>query len=117
MSQSQRKNKLFFFKNRSSDEFVDIINKELPIKLIYNSDLIDRVHMRYPLLSKAQIALIVQSSFEGIRYFLLKGYVLNFHKVFIDTKIFICKYLRKGKYAPGIKIKVGTPEYLKAINE
>lgn len=69
------------FKDLTDQEAYDQLNKQYPIKLKYQEDLIDRIYSRYPYLNKVEIAIIVKTTFEGMRYFLLIGKNLHFKKI------------------------------------
>lgn len=105
--------KPFFFKNKTHLEVVDQINREEPVNIRYNEDLVDRIHMRYPLLDKYQISIIVKAIFQSLRDFLVLGKVLNFNGVFFDTKLFFFGHRRGGHILPSLKIKVSTPPPLR----
>ncbi len=99
----------FFFSDKNYKEVVDIINNEFPISLIHNIDLIDRVYARYPIIDKAQIAIIVKVIFETMRELLLSGAVLNFNNLFFDAKLHFFTHLRNGNILPALKMKISTP--------
>lgn len=104
--------KQFFFKNKTHDEMVEIINKDLPIK-IENTDLIDRIYVRYPLIDKIKISFIVKSVFQSMRELLILGKILNFNNLFFDTKLHFFDYRRNGHILPALKVKISTPPPLR----
>jgi len=101
--------KSFFFKGYTHNETVNIINKELPISLKYNEDLIDRIHFKYPILNKTEITIIVKLIFESIRELMILGKILNFNNLFFDTKFHFFKYRKEGRILPALKVKISTP--------
>lgn len=103
----------FFFKDRSHQDLLDLINKELPINLRYNEAMINRIYSRYPLISKTEISIIVRAVFQSFRDLLILGNVLNFNGLFFDTKLFFFQRFRKGRIVPSIKVKISTPPKLR----
>jgi len=97
------------FKNMSYSDMVMFLNKELPINIKYNEELINRIHCKYPILSKSQISMIVKLVFQSIRDFLVLGKILNFNKLFFDTKLHFFDYRRKGRILKALKVKISTP--------
>lgn len=109
----QKQVKQFEFKNLSKEQVSDQINVDLPISLRYNEDLINRIYNRYPLLDKAEIGLIVKAIFSSMRELLIRGMVLNFNKLFFDTKLFFFMHVRNGVIFPSVKVEMTTPPKLK----
>lgn len=105
--------KPFYFSNHSNQEVVDIINNELPINIRYNEQLINRIHSRYPFISKMEISIIVKAVFQSFRDFLVLGKVLNFNNLFFDTKLLFFDYCQHGRILPSLKVKVSTPPKLR----
>lgn len=105
--------KPFFFKDRSHQDMVDLLNKELPINLRYNEAMVKRIHDRYPLISKTEVSIIVRAVFQSFRDLLVLGNVLNFNGLFFDTKLFFFQRCRKGRIVPSIRVKVTTPPKLR----
>lgn len=94
---------------------MDLLNKEIPINIKYNEDLVDRVHSRYPFISKIEVSLIVKSVFQSFRDLLVLGNILNFHNLFFDTKLYFFDYNYKGTNVPGVKLKLTTPPKLRKV--
>lgn len=81
-------------------EFFYLIDKELltnnldkifPIKLKHNEELIERVHARYPFISKAEIALTITEIFAEMRKQLFIGNILKIHKLFSEADVLLSK--------------------------
>ncbi len=107
--------KPFWFKDLTHQEMVDKLNIEYPVNSKYNEDLINRVHTRYPIISKAQVAVIVNSIFQSFRELLILGKVLNFHNLFFDTKMHFFDYRKNGRILPALKVKISTPPKLRKL--
>lgn len=103
--------KTFSFKDKTHQQVVNLLNKEDPINLKYNEDLVDRVYARYPFIEKSQVSLIIKGVFQSFRDLLVSGETLNFNGVFFNTKLFF--YIRKRSKNPLAKIKISTPPKLK----
>jgi hypothetical protein len=111
-----KKVKSFFFKDMTHEEMSDLLNEELPIVIRYNEGLINRVHEKYPLISKYEISLIVRAVFESFRDFMVLGKVLNFNKLFFNTKLFF--YLSKFDHkTPNLTVQITTPPRLRAKDD
>jgi hypothetical protein len=105
--------KPFFFRDISHQDMVDILNRENPINLRHNEDLIKRIHARYPLISKQEISVIVMAIFQSFRDLMVLGKVLNFNNLFFDTKFLFFSYISGGKISPSLKIRISTPPPLR----
>ena len=103
----------FSYKDLSHEDVVKIINSELPIKLKYNEDLIDRISEKYPLLTKTQIAVIVVKTFETIREIFIRSDILNLSNFMCHSRF---KFL-KNKDKLTLKLFSLTPKNLKNYNE
>lgn len=101
--------KPFYFKDCSKQDVVDMLNNEYPINLKYNEDLVNRIHIRYPLISKTEVSIIVKAIFQSFRELLVLGKVLNFNTLFFDTKLFFFASLKNGHILPSLKVKLSTP--------
>ena len=101
--------KPFFFKDLSHQEVCDQLNKEYPVNLKYNEDLINRIHSRYPLIPKNKLSVIVKFVFESIRDLMVLGKVLNFNNLFFDTKFHFFTHQRGDRILPALKVKISTP--------
>lgn len=105
--------KPFRFKDQSHQEMVDQLNTEHPVSLKYNEDLVNRIHAKYPLVEKAQVAIVVRSIFQSFRDLLVLGKVLNFNNLFFDTKLHFFDYRKDGAILPSLKVKISTPPPLR----
>jgi hypothetical protein len=101
--------KSFAFKNKSHRQVLDILNKEIPIQLNNVDLLINNIHMRYPLISKAEISLIVMATFQSFRDFLVMGKILNFKKIFFGIKLFFSCIRTKHVILSKLEVKIKTP--------
>lgn len=91
------------------------MNKEYPVSLRYNEDLVNRVHARYPLVDKTQVSIVVKAIFQSFRDLLILGKVLNFNNLFFDTKLHFFDHRRNGHILPSLKVKISTPPPLRKI--
>jgi len=105
--------KQFQFKDQTNQEMVDYLNSKYPISLKHNEDLINRVHSRYPLLEKSEVGVIVKGVFASIRDLLVLGEILNFNKLFFDTKLHFFTHTKGVVIFPSLKVKISTPPILK----
>ena len=79
-----------YTKNISYDDLIEEINKTLPIK-IKIKNIVDDIHEIYPLISKADIALIIRNTFLTIREQVLFGNKINVKFIFNDFHLKITK--------------------------
>lgn len=107
MRQKPRDN--FHFIDISREQFCHLLNDKYPVKLRYNEDLINRIHTRYPLVDKAQIAIVVRGTFESFRDFLFMGKIINLYTLFFDFKAFV--YKKSEKFS--LKSSIKTPSEIK----
>jgi len=107
----------FSFKDHSKQEMVNQINKDLPISIKYNEDLVNRVYNRYPLINKSEVAIIIKSIFIVIRELLILGKVLSFGDLFFNTQLKFFTFRYKGVIFPSLRVSLITPPKLKDINE
>ena len=105
--------KPFFFKDLDKQDVVNILNKENIINLKYNEELVDRIHLRYPVISKTDVSIIVKAVFQSMRDLLILGKVLNFNKLFFDTKFHFFEHRRDGNICSSLKVKISTPPNIK----
>lgn len=104
----------FSFIDKSKEDMVDYLNEEHPITSKGNSDLIERVHARYPLISKTDIVDICNNTFGAIRDLLVLGKILNFNGLFYQTKFSFTKGKNpKQKEIMRFKVAISTPPGLK----
>jgi len=96
----------------SAKNMVDLLDKECPIDLRYNEDLVDRVHVQYPLASKTEVATVIKEIFNSMRDLLFFGKIFNFHKMFFDTKLYFrahSKAIKKHRFALRVSMKTPPP--------
>lgn len=103
----------FHFKNMSKQDMVELLNREAPIDLQYNQELVERVYQRYPFITKAEVAIIIRLTFQAIRDFIVLGKVINLNGVFVDMKLFFINGPHKEKKIPRLRVKLTTPPTLK----
>ena len=109
----QKTTRPFWFKDMTHKQMVDKLNEEHPINLRYNEDIVNRVHLRYPILNKSSISIIIKTVFQSFRDLIIMGNILNFHKLFFDTKILVFKYVKNDVISPALKVRISTPPELK----
>jgi nucleoid DNA-binding protein len=88
--------------NTTFDEVISAINKQYPIKFDKGEDLIERIHARYPLVSKTEIAVIINATFESIREFLIRGEIVTVSGLFNNLRIKITKPKKYVRVRPFI---------------
>ena len=93
------------------------INVQYPVNLKYNESLVDRIHDRYPLVSKTDVSIVVKAVFQSFRDLLVLGKVLNFNNLFFDTKLHFFDHRRGGHILPSLKVKISTPPPLRHYDE
>ena len=101
----------FFFQDLSRQEVADLLDQEYPISLKHNEDLVNRVHLRYPILKKSEIAVIIRQVFQGFRTFLILGKTLG--DFFGRARLVFSKHANMGTYYPSLKIKITTSSIVK----
>jgi hypothetical protein len=109
----QKTSDLFYFRDQSHQQVVDHLNINLPISLKHNKDLVERIHQRYPLIDKSEVAIIVKAVFSSFRDLLILGKILNFNNLFFDTKLLFFKHRRDGRILPSLKVHITTPPPLR----
>ena len=105
--------KSFYFKSLDHQEVIDQLNKELPVNIKHNEDLVNRIYAKYPLIDKTQVSIIVKAIFQSFRDLLVLGKVLNFNNLFFDTKLHFFDYRKDGHILPSLKVKISTPPPLR----
>lgn len=107
--------KPFYFQDQSHQQVVDYFNKYYPISLKNNQELVERVYQRYPLIDKSEVGVIIKAVFSSFRDLLILGKVLNFNKLFFDTKLSIFAHRRGGVIFPSLKVHISTPPPLRKL--
>lgn len=113
----EKTTKQYYFLSKTHQEVVDQLNTDLPINIKYNEDLVNRVYERYPFIDKAEISLIIKATFQSFRDLLVLGKILNFNKLFFDTKLFIFDYRKNGRIFASLKTKISTPPTMLKNND
>lgn len=101
----------FFFQDHTHQEVADLLDQEYPISLKHNEDLVNRVYLRYPILKKSEVAVIIRQVFQGFRTFLILGKTLG--DFLGRTRLVFSKHAYMGTYYPSLKIKVSTSTTVK----
>lgn len=97
-------------------QVIDQLNIECPVNLKHNLDLVERVHQRYPLIDKYQVAIIVNAVFSSFRDLLVQGKSLNFNSLFLSAKLIFFTHRRNGHIFPALKAQITTPPPLRKKN-
>lgn len=113
MTRKRKLVKQINYKDLTIQEFIELVNKSLQIKLSDKYDLISGIHDHYPVVSKKDISLIVKAFFDVMRESLLAGEVINFNKTFSKMMLLVYKHHRDNKDYVSVKVKVSTPEGVK----
>lgn len=92
---------------------IELLDRNLPISIKNNASLIDRIHSRYPLLSKSEISILVCTIFQSMRELLVTGKTLNFNGLWFDMKLYFFDYMRNNKNFPALKMHISTPAKLR----
>lgn len=99
----------FHFRDLSKEEMIDYLNSDFPLNLKDLAPIVDRIHEKYPYIDKPHISLIVKTTFESIREFLVLGYVINFNKFLFDMKL----HFYRIKEKIGVRVRAKTPPKFK----
>jgi len=85
------------YKDKLPEEVVEFLNKEMPISLKYNEDLVDRICLKYPYLPKSEVAVIVRGVFQSLRDILLLGNKISIAGLVFHLKLSFVN-LKSNKY-------------------
>ena len=77
------------YKDKTKYEMMLLINKEFPVAASKN--LVDRVANRYPFISKKEVEEIINLSMEGLRDFLILGFVVDITGYFNNMRLRVTK--------------------------
>ena len=83
--------------------------EELPIKINNILYMIDRIHNKYPLISKTDMVIIINALFDVIRELLLNSKIVSINGLFAHA--YVHKYIRNRTLVPKVKLK--TPRDMK----
>lgn len=75
--------------------------------------IIDRVHDRYPLISKADIVIIVKAFFDCMRSIVFSGDSISINNMFSNMHLYHYNKIRKNKFLRVVKVKLSTAKRLK----
>lgn len=89
------------------------LDVELPISLEHIQPIIDRIHLRYPILNKYEIVIIVNSFFKIVRSLMVSGDTLSINGLFPHMKLLEFNKIRKNKFSRIVKVKLSTPRKMK----
>ena len=89
------------------------LNEEYPINIKPLKDLIDRVHARYPLATKYEIAVVIKKFFEQMRDLLAEGNTICINGFFSSMVLIYFSRIRLNKYYLIAKVKLTTPRKMK----
>jgi hypothetical protein len=102
----------FKFKDLSTLEVVEIINKDLAINIASNESLLERVSMKYPYIEKYKIALIMKIFFDELRSSLILGKRLTISPILNNVRLYIFHKNGNGCKIPFFKIRNNTNKKL-----
>jgi hypothetical protein len=108
-------NEFFYKEEYTPQQVVDIINEKLPISIKKLENLVNRVHLRYPLLTKTEIAVIVKGAFETMRDLLILKKRLKLDHVFYWMNLFVSIRPVKGVKYVLLKVKLKTKKFLNTL--
>ena len=95
------------------DNSINLIDKDLPIKLTKIEHLIDTVSNQYPGLKKSEISFIVKTFFEEIREQLLHNNVISINDLFFNMKLYTYCKLTNNKIKFNTRVQLTTPRHIK----
>jgi nucleoid DNA-binding protein len=89
------------------------LDQLLPIKISALEDIIDRIHIQYPLVSKVDIVIVVKSFFECIRYLLYINDTVSINNFIGRMKL--NKFYRShiNKILTCYSVRISTPRIYK----
>ena len=94
-------------------EDIEQLNRNLPISLEYLNDLIERVAIRYPVVSKYELILVIKTFFEKLRELLILRETISIKNLFNHMHLIYFSRIRNNKFHLISKIKLSTPRKLK----
>jgi len=95
------------------EDLVDDIRSKLPINIKKLENIIDRIHEKYPLIDKTEVAIIVKAIFETMRELLIQKRQININNFFNSMKFYYFTGFRLGHIVPSLKIKINTSPKLR----
>lgn len=106
-------NNILRYKDRTPEDVVDLLNKKIPISLKYNEDIINRIHAKYPLLSKTEISVVVLGVFQTIRDLLILNKEISVNGLFNHFRFI---YGGKSDHNRCVSYFLRTPKSLRNID-
>jgi hypothetical protein len=94
-------------------ELIEDINKDLPINIKKLEVIVNRIHEKYPLLDKSDVAIVVKTIFETMRELLIKNHEISVNNFFKSMKFYYFTHCRQGHIIPALKIKINTSPKLR----
>lgn len=117
MRKNQKKKKLttnFYFKDKTHEEIIKELDEKFPIYRSSNQkDLIDRIHTKYPVISKEEIKTVVLGIMQCIRDCLISGDIITISNLFLDAKIDFTYTDNYYGVLSNLKVKIITPSGLR----
>jgi hypothetical protein len=115
MGVSYRKVQKFYFKKFTAKQLITLLDLIFPVTLKYNEEMVNKIASQYPYVNKATISKIVLTSFTCMRELLILGKILNFNRLFFNTKLYFFSAHDPNDPSvkmPALKIKIKTPPSL-----
>lgn len=94
-------------------DILHAMQDEYPISLVKIQHIIDRVHKRYPLVSKSDVTLVTKTFFECLRSILVAGDSLSISNMFTHMHLYRYNRISKNKFMHIVKVKLSTARKLK----
>jgi hypothetical protein len=85
------------------------LDQELPIKISSLNEIINRIHTKYPLVSKIEVVLIVKSFFETIRYLFYINETISINNFVGRMKLNKFFRIKKNKILNCFNAQIATP--------
>ncbi len=105
-----KSNKTYFKSN-----YLEKLDKDLPIKLSKIEHIIDLIAKQYPTLKKSEISLIVKSLMEEIRDQLLQGNVITINDLFLNMRLYTYCKITNNKIRFNTRVQLTTPGHIKHV--
>lgn len=86
---------------------------KLPISLKYIQHIIDKISIRYPLIDKTEITVIIKTLLETMRDILLAGDRITVRGLFSGMHLVSLNHIWNNKFVRTIKIKMKTSRKIK----
>mgnify|MGYP003348732960 CR=1 FL=1 len=109
-------NNNLYYKNKSKEDIVNLLNNNLPINLKNISYIVDQIYDQYPLISKPEISYIVKNIIYSFRDNLVKSNIININNFFYDYKLYFYSFNKNNKIYNAIRAKIKTSPRIKYEN-